>query len=149
MENQEIESRKPKSRIVDLGSGALNPSMTRDQYVELFFGAKLKNTQKQVLMYLAFRFNFKEKNPTKMSIRRAANDLDMNKSTFIKYKKELADLGWLKIQKGFNNNPDKITLLIGNEIPELTWKEAAHKKTQLDLDAEAMSRKTGSFGATR
>ena len=149
MEKLEIESRKPKSRFVDLGSGSLGFSVTRDQYVELFLGAKLKNPQKQVLMYLAFRFNFKKKNPTMMSVRRAANDLDMSKSTFIKYKKELEDLGWIEVKKCHNNNPDKITLLIGNEIPDLKWKEPAHKKTQLDLDAEAISKKGSSQGATR
>jgi hypothetical protein len=149
MEKLEIDSRKPKSRFVDLGYGSLDFSVTRDQYVELFLGAKLRNPQKQVLMYLAFRFNFKKKNATIMSVRRASNDLDMSKSTFIKYKKELEDLGWIKVQKCSNNNPDKITLLIGNEIPDLKWKEPAHKKTQLDLEAETISRKGSSQSDTR
>lgn len=128
--------RKPLSRIQELGSGRLQDSLTRDQYVELFFGVKLEFMQKVVLHYLAFRFNFKDKRATYVSSRRAANDLHITPKTYLKARKELKELGWISIQKIGSNGSEETTLLIGNEIKDLQWKDRVSKSKQLDKDDE-------------
>jgi hypothetical protein len=85
-------------------------------------------------MYLAHRYNFKERRPTNNSVRRASNDLKITTNTFIKYKKQLEDLGWISVKKMILNKPDQITLLIGREIDDLKWKHPSHKATQLDYE---------------
>jgi hypothetical protein len=127
---------QPKGRIYPLGMNELPQGIRREQYMEIALGAKLEFMHLAVLFYLAHRYNFKNRQPTKMSVRRVANDLHMDKKTFIKYKKELEALHWLSIKKGFNNNPDKISLLIGDEIPTLKWKEPEHKALQLLMESE-------------
>lgn len=136
-ENNKI-NRNPKSRKYDLGSGALPPQITRSEYVELFLGSKLKSREKNALLYLSHRYNFKEARATSMSVRRAANDLDWNTSTFRSAKRELLRLGWISVKKSSFQQTDKITLLIGHEIPELKWKEPIHKETQLEYEAEGL-----------
>jgi hypothetical protein len=128
--------RLPESRIYPLGCGELPSGITRDEYIGIFLGCKLKSREKNILQYLAFRYNFKLQRACFVSTRRAANDLDITTNTFIKAKKELVRLGWISVEKGENNNPDQITLLIGKEIEELTWKEPLHKSVQLDKEAK-------------
>jgi hypothetical protein len=85
-------------------------------------------------MYLAHRYNFKESRPTSNSVRRASNDLKISTNTFIKYKKQLEELGWISVEKMSYNNPDQVTLLIGREIEDLQWKHPSHKASQLDYE---------------
>ena len=133
--------RKPNSRKYDLGTGALPPKITKDEYIELIFGSKLESGQVLVLMYLAHRYNFKEKRPTNNSVRRASNDLKITTNTFIKYKKQLEELGWISVKKMILNKPDQITLLIGREIDGLKWKQPSHKATQLDYEEQMKTEK--------
>jgi len=135
-------NRLPNSRKYPLGIGALPEKITKDEYVELFFGSKLESGQILVLMYLSHRYNFKERRPTMMSVRRASNDLKITTNTFIKYKKQLEDLGWIKVEKMMFNTPDQVTLLIGEEIEDLKWKQPSHKATQLDYEELKKSKKT-------
>lgn len=133
--------RLPDSRIYPLGYGELPAGITRDQYVDLFLGCKLKSREKNVLQYLAFRYNFKKEQASFASTRRAANDLDITPKTFIEAKKELKRLGWISVESGENNNPDQITLLIGNEVTDLKWKDPLAKSIQLDKEERRREKK--------
>jgi hypothetical protein len=135
--------RKPNSRKYDLGTGTLPQKITKDEYIELVFGSKLESGQVLVLMYLAHRFNFKDKRSTTNSVRRASNDLKITTNTFIKYKKQLEELGWISVKKMMFNDPDQITLLIGSEIDELKWKEPSHKAAQLDYEEMKRAKEAG------
>ena len=127
-------NRLPNSRKYELGIGELPPKITKDEYIELVFGSKLEYGHVLLLMYLAHRYNFKERRPTSNSVRRASNDLKITTNTFIKYKKQLEELGWISVKKMILNKPDQITLLIGREIDDLKWKQPSHKATQLDYE---------------
>ena len=127
-------NRLPNSRKYHLGSGELPSKITKDEYIELVFGSKLEYGHVLLLMYLAHRYNFKERRPTSNSVRRASNDLKITTNTFIKYKKQLEELGWISVKKMILNKPDQITLLIGREIDDLKWKQPSHKATQLDYE---------------
>ena len=127
-------NRLPNSRKYHLGSGELPSKITKDEYIELVFGSKLEYGHVLLLMYLAHRYNFKERRPTCNSVRRASNDLKITTNTFIKYKKQLEELGWISVKKMILNKPDQITLLIGREIDDLKWKHPSHKATQLDYE---------------
>ena len=136
---------EPKGRIYPLGMKELPQGIRREQFMEIALGAKLEFMHLAILFYLAHRYNFVKRQPTKMSVRRVANDLHIDKKTFIKYKKELEALHWLSVKKGINNNPDKISLLIGDEIPSLKWKEPEHKALQLLMEAENAKEQAESF----
>jgi hypothetical protein len=127
-------NRLPNSRKYDLGIGELPPKITKDEYIELVYGSKLESGHVLLLMYLAHRYNFKESRPTSNSVRRASNDLKISTNTFIKYKKQLEELGWISVEKMSYNNPDQVTLLIGREIEDLQWKHPSHKASQLDYE---------------
>lgn len=127
-------NRTPNSRKYELGSGTLPQKITKDEYIELVYGSKLESGHVLLLMYLAHRYNFKERRPTNNSVRRASNDLKITTNTFIKYKKQLEELGWISVKKMILNKPDQITLLIGREIDDLKWKQPSHKATQLDYE---------------
>jgi hypothetical protein len=128
--------RLPENRIYPLGYGELPSGITRDEYIGIFLGCKFKSREKSVLQYLCYRFNFKLQQATYVSTRRASNDMDITTKTYGEAKKELKRLGWISIEKGENNGSDRITLLIGNEIKELKWKEPVAKSKQLDREEE-------------
>lgn len=120
----------PRSRKVPLGSGRIPNGMTQFDFMELVYGCRLSKGEKHVLSYLAFRYNFENRQPTKMGTRRAANDLDMERTTFTKYRNRLKDKGWISIRHGYLGKPDKITLHIGVEDETLKWKDEQAKQTQ-------------------
>ena len=126
----------PKSRIYPLGTGEIPSGMTTTQYVEMVLNCRLKSYDKSLLMYFAHRYNFKERRPTSMSIRRAANDLDIDKKTFLKYRKHLEQLGWLEVIEGRRNGTNKVILRIGHELPDLPWKEPTAKNDQMERESE-------------
>jgi hypothetical protein len=125
-----IEGYVPRSRKVPLGSGTIPVGMNQFDYMELVYGCRLSKGEKHVLSYLAFRYNFENRTPTKMGTRRASNDLDMERSTFTKYRNKLNEKGWITIKKGYLGKPDQISLHIGVEDETLNWKDAAAKQTQ-------------------
>lgn len=124
----------PKSRKVALGSGSIPGWMNQFDYMELVYGSLLSNGEKHVLGYLALRFNFADGRETRMGTRRAANDLHMSRNTFCKYRDQLEQKKWITRRSGGFNEPDRITLLIGLEDPNLKWKDPVAKRTQLDRE---------------
>lgn len=120
----------PKSRKVPLGTGRIPSEFNQFDFMELVYGCRLSKGEKHVLSYLAFRYNFEKRRATKMGTRRAANDLDMERTTFTKYRDILREKGWLTIRQGNLGNPDRITLLIGTEDENLKWKDPKAKQTQ-------------------
>lgn len=121
----------PRSRIYPLGTGELPKGMTQFDFMNLVYDCKLTKQMTHVLGYVAIRYNFKERRPTMMGQRRAANDLDMERTTFRLATQDLEKWGWVKIKKGSRNKTDRYTLLIGYEIPDLKWKEPEAKLAQL------------------
>jgi hypothetical protein len=134
-------NRLPNSRKYDLGIGELPPKITKDEYIELVYGSKLESGHVLLLMYLAHRYNFKDRRATTNSVRRASNDLKISTNTVIKYKKQLEELGWISVEKMSYNNPDEVTLLIGREIEDLKWKHPSHKASQLDYEESKKNKK--------
>lgn len=120
----------PKSRKVPLGTGRLPSGFNQFDFMELVYGCRLSKGEKHVLSYLAFRYNFEKRQPTKMGTRRAANDLDMERTTFTKYRNSLREKRWLTIRQGYLGKPDQITLLIGTEDENLKWRDPLAKQTQ-------------------
>ena len=121
----------PRSRIYPLGTGELPKGMNQFEYMNLVYDCKLTKQMTHVLGYVAIRYNFKERRATMMGQRRAANDLDMERSTFRLATQDLEKWGWVRIKKGSRNKTDRYTLLIGYEIPDLKWKEPEAKLAQL------------------
>lgn len=110
--------------------------MNQFEYMNLVYDCKLTKQMTHVLGYLAIRYNFAERRATMMGQRRAANDLKMERKTFRLATMELERWGWVRVRKGTLNKPDRYTLLIGNEIPDLKWTEEVAKRTQLAKELE-------------
>jgi hypothetical protein len=133
----------PKSRIVPLGTGELPPDMNQWKYMQLVYDSKLTKKMIHALGYLSIRYNFKKRRATKMGQRRAANDLHMERKTFMGAIKELEQYGWVRREKGQYGKPDRFTPLIGFEISELRWMEQVAKETQLERERlQSLEKKT-------
>lgn len=126
----------PKSRTYPLGTGTIPKGMTQFDYMHLAYDCRLTKQMKHVLAYLALRYNFKKGVATKMGQRRASNDLHMDRKTFRTARQDLEKWGWVSVKKGVHNNPDRITLLIGNEIPDLEWMDVVAKETQFEREED-------------
>ncbi len=126
----------PRSRIYPLGTGELPKGMNQFEYMNLVYDCKLTKQMTHVLGYVAIRYNFKERRATMMGQRRAANDLDMERSTFRLATQDLEKWGWVRIKKGSRNKTDRYTLLIGYEVPGLKWAEPKAKLAQLRHEQE-------------
>jgi hypothetical protein len=110
--------------------------MNQFEFMNLVYDCKLTKQMTHVLGYLAIRYNFTERRATMMGQRRAANDLDMERSTFRLATQDLGKWGWVRIKKGSRNKTDRYTLLIGYEIPDLKWAEPEAKVAQLRNEQE-------------
>jgi hypothetical protein len=121
----------PKSRKYPLGTGRIPSDLKMTAYIELFLNCRLNSYGKLLLLYFAHRYNFKLRTPTKMGSRRAANDLGISKKTYLKYRDQLQELGWIEVNPGTGNNPSRVVMLIGNEISDLGWPEVEAKRQQL------------------
>jgi hypothetical protein len=138
----DLESQDPKSRIYPLGTGALPPGMSQFDYMGLAYDCRLTKRMLHVLGYLAFRYNFLENRPASMGQRRASNDLHMTRQTFADGIAELVAYGWvIQIKSDDYNDADNYELLIGNECPDVKWKDSIAKKTQLIREKKKAERK--------
>ena len=124
----------PKSRVFPLGTGELPPEMNQWKYMQLVYDSKLTKGMIHALGYLSIRYNFKKRRATKMGQRRAANDLHMERKTFMAAIQDLEQYGWVKREKGQPGKPDRFTPQIGFEIPDLRWMEKVAKRTQLERE---------------
>lgn len=126
----------PKSRTYPLGTGTIPKGMTQFDYMHLVYDCRLTKQMKHVLAYLALRYNFQNRVPTKMGQRRVANDLHIDRKTYRLARQDLEKWGWISVKKGMHNNPDRITLLIGHEVPEIDWMDEIAKETQYEREGD-------------
>lgn len=120
----------PKSRKVPLGSGELPPNMSWMDYNYLVYDTRLTSPMKRSLLYYASRFNWVKRDGTWISLQRMANDLCVERKALGIALKELIKHDWVSAKKDKRGN-FRVTIRVGNEIPELRWKEPQNKTTQI------------------
>lgn len=122
----------PKSRIVPLGTGQIPASMALHDYNYFVYDCLLPKEMKRVLLYYATRFNWKSHSGTWVSLSRAANDLGVGRKYIALALWQLRDLGWLEVEALETHSTYFVTILIGEEVKNLKWREPRAKLKQLE-----------------